>query len=73
MIQSIQKIIRIGSSAGVTIPSKALNQQNISYGDQVEVIIRPIDKISSEDQDVINTAKKILVDYKKDFQNLAKR
>lgn len=73
MIQSIQKVIKIGSSAGVTIPSKALHQQHISYGDEVEVIIRPINKVSSEDQEVINTAKKVLDNYKKDFQNLAKR
>ena len=73
MIQSIQKIIKIGSSGGVTIPAKELKRHNISFGDDVEVIVRPLHNLSSEDQKVIASAKKILSDYKKDFTNLAKR
>jgi antitoxin component of MazEF toxin-antitoxin module len=73
MIQSIQKIIKIGSSGGVTIPAKELKRQNISFGDEVEVIVRPLHNSSSEDQKVLASAKKILSDYKKDFTNLAKR
>jgi len=42
MIQSIQKVIKIGSSGGVTIPAKELKRQNIAYGDEVEVIVRPL-------------------------------
>ena len=33
MIHSTQKIIRIGSSGGVTIPAKELKRQNIKIGD----------------------------------------
>jgi len=73
MIQSIQKVIRIGSSGGVTIPAKDLKRQNIAFGDEVEVIVRPLHNTNSEDQKVIAIAKKILTDYKKDFENLAKR
>ncbi len=73
MIQSIQKVIKIGSSGGVTIPAKELKRQNIAFGDDVEVIVRPINKVGSEDQKVINAAKSILQEYKKDFKNLAKR
>ena len=73
MIQSVQKIIKIGSSVGVTVPAKELKRQRISLGDEVEVIVRPINKYSSEDQKVIATAKKILKEYKADFANLAKR
>lgn len=73
MIQSIQKVIRIGSSGGVTIPAKDLKRQNIAFGDEVEVIVRPLHNTSSEDQKVIAAAKKILSDYRKDFENLAKR
>ncbi len=73
MIQSIQKVIRIGSSGGVTIPAKDLKRQNIAFGDEVEVIVRPLHKSSSEDQKVLAAAKKILNDYRKDFENLAKR
>jgi antitoxin component of MazEF toxin-antitoxin module len=73
MIQSIQKVIKIGTSGGVTIPAKELKRQNISFGDEVEVIVRPLRASSSDDLQVLNTAKKILDDYKQDFQNLAGR
>jgi len=73
MIQSIQKIIKIGSSGGVTIPAKELKRQNIAFGDEVEIIVRPLNAISDEDQKVIGAAKKILQKYKKDFENLAQR
>ena len=73
MIQSIQKVIKIGSSGGVTIPAKELKRQNINFGDDVEVIVRPIKKVDSEDQKVLNAAKSILDEYKQDFVNLAKR
>jgi len=73
MIQSIQKIIKIGSSGGVTIPAKELKRHNIKFGDDVEVIVRPINKTNNSDQEVINTAKGILKNYKKDFDNLSKK
>jgi bifunctional DNA-binding transcriptional regulator/antitoxin component of YhaV-PrlF toxin-antitoxin module len=73
MIQSIQKVIKIGSSGGVTIPAKELKRQNIAFGDEVEVIVRPIHSLNSEDQKVILIAKNILANYKKDFENLSQR
>lgn len=73
MIKSIQKVIKIGSSGGVTIPAKELKRQNIAFGDEVEVIVRAINTVNSEDQQVIDTAKSILNDYKKNFENLSKR
>ena len=73
MIQSIQKIIKIGSSGGVTIPAKELKRQNIAFGDEVEVIVRPLHSVNVEDQKVLAAAKSILKDYRSDFENLAKR
>lgn len=73
MIQSIQKVIKIGTSGGVTIPAKELKRQNIAFGDEVEVIVRPLHASSSDDVQILSTAKKILRDYKQDFQNLADR
>lgn len=73
MIQSIQKIIKIGSSGGVTIPAKELKRQNLTYGDDVEVIVRPLKKVSAEDQQVIDAAKSVIDEYKQDFNNLAQR
>lgn len=73
MIQSIQKVIKIGSSGGVTIPAKELKRQNIAYGDEVEVIVRPLKSVNGEDKKVLEAAQKILNNYKQDFQNLAQR
>jgi bifunctional DNA-binding transcriptional regulator/antitoxin component of YhaV-PrlF toxin-antitoxin module len=73
MIQSIQKVIKIDSSGGVTIPAKELKRQNIAFGDEVEVIVRPLHATNNEDKKVLDAAKKILSDYKQDFQNLAER
>ncbi len=74
MIQSIQKVIKIGSSGGVTIPAKEMRRQNIKFGDEVEVIVKKANKTTSQsDEAVIATARKILSDYQQDFQNLAKR
>ncbi len=73
MIQSIQKVIKIGSSGGVTIPAKELKRQNIEFGDEVEVIVRPLKASSAEDQKTIQTAKNILKEYKEDFTNLSQR
>jgi len=73
MIQSIQKVIKIGSSGGVTIPAKDLKRQNIAFGDEVEVIVRPLRSTNTDDQKVITSAKKIISTYRKDFENLSKR
>lgn len=72
MIKSIQKVIKVGSSGAVTIPAKEMKRKNIKLGDEVEITIRPLTS-ASKDADVIAAAKKILADYKQDFQNLAQR
>lgn len=73
MISSIQKVIRIGTSGGVTFPAKELKRQNIAFGDEVQVTIQPVNTVSNKDETVIDAAKKILSTYKKDFDNLANR
>lgn len=74
MIQTIQKVIKVGSSGGITIPAKEMKRQNISFGDNVEVFIRPVRKtVNKEDQHIIDAAKKVLEDYRQDFKNLANR
>jgi antitoxin component of MazEF toxin-antitoxin module len=72
MNTSIQKVIKIGSSAGVTIPAKDLKRSGIKVGDEIEVTYKPNVKQASDKQ-VMDSAKKILKKYSKDFVNLAKR
>ena len=74
MIKSIQKIVGIGTSDGITLPAKELKRANIQRGDEVEVTVRPLRKSAgNEDQAVIDAAKQILKDYHEDFQNLSQR
>ena len=37
----VQKVIRIGSSAGVTIPKKQLSELGLRIGDEVDIEIKP--------------------------------
>ncbi|MFO0970775.1 MAG: hypothetical protein U0520_00275 [Candidatus Saccharimonadales bacterium] len=75
MIQSIQKIIKIGSSAGVTIPAKDLKQQNLSIGDEVEVVVlsKQTKGRGSNTSNTMDVARGILERYKTDFKNLSER
>lgn len=70
MIQSIQKVIKIGSSGGVTIPAKELKRENLTYGDEVKVTIEPVkkqhDKLMDEYQEFVR-------EYGATLKNLADR
>lgn len=41
-ITTTQKIIKIGTSKGVTLPAKELKRLGVDAGDEVRVIIEPI-------------------------------
>lgn len=40
----VQKIIQIGSSAGVTIPKKQLQEMGLRIGDEVTFTVKPVKK-----------------------------
>jgi antitoxin component of MazEF toxin-antitoxin module len=68
-IKTTQKVIKIGTSAGVTIPAKDLKRAGIQPGDEVLVSIEPAgdrDNIPSE----YATFKK---QYAQTLKNLAER
>jgi len=73
MIHSTQKIIKIGSSGGVTIPAKEMRRNGIEFGDEVEITVRKKTINSTDDAKVIATARNILEEYQQDFKNLARR
>lgn len=73
-IKTIQTLINIGSSKGVTLPAKDLKYAGIETGDELEVIVRKRQSVEATSNDeVLEAAKKILDDYRQDFENLAKR
>ena len=48
MIQSTQKVIKIGSSAGVTVPAKQMEYYGIKIGDYVKVTFQKVNKKHNE-------------------------
>jgi len=76
-----QKIIKIGTSAGIVLPKPTMKKMGLKIGDRVEVDLekdrneivvtseRP--KISSADARVGRIALDILNRYRQDFENLA--
>ncbi len=71
-ITTIQKVIKIGSSRGVTLPARDLRALGIRDGDEIEVTIRKRLEVADDNQ-VLKTANSLLRRYKEDFSQLAKR
>jgi bifunctional DNA-binding transcriptional regulator/antitoxin component of YhaV-PrlF toxin-antitoxin module len=43
-IKTTQKVIKIGDSLGITIPAKDARAAGIDKGEEVEVILKPVEK-----------------------------
>ena len=77
----IQKVIKIGNSLGVTIPSRVKDSLNIKEGDEVvveeniydsSVVVRKKDKTSSSiTPEFLDTVKRVGSRYKNALQKLA--
>lgn len=72
VITTIQKVIKIGSSRGVTLPARDLRALGIRDGDEIEVTVRKCSEVADDNQ-VLKTANSLLERYKEDFSHLAKR
>lgn len=71
-ITTIQKIIKIGSSQGVTIPAKDLKALGVRAGDELEIVARSKTQHPT-DTEAIETANALLERFDSDFKNLADR
>jgi antitoxin component of MazEF toxin-antitoxin module len=71
-ITTTQKIIKIGTSKGMTLPAKELKRLGVDVGDEVEIVVRK-KAVTTQDSDVIQAAQSILERYNQDFTNLAQR
>lgn len=65
-----QKIIRIGSSAGVTIPKKQLDELGIAVGDKVDIEIKPH---TQKLQEFSTELDKFMDVYDQDLKSLSNR
>lgn len=68
----VQKVIKIGSSAGVTIPKKQLQELGISIGDEVKLTIQPVDSDSRQEK-LMDEYEKFVQQYGQTLKNLARR
>jgi antitoxin component of MazEF toxin-antitoxin module len=68
-----QKVIKIGSSLGVTIPKKELNELNIIAGDEVDISIRKRSTKVGKHEQLLKNLEDFMNTYDQDLKNLAKR
>ena len=75
-----QKVLKVGSSAAVTIPKKLLEELGLKIGDQVSVeidkrnqtvLIEPVNK--KIDRELLNWTKKFINRYRPALEALAKK
>jgi len=68
-----QKVIKIGSSLGVTIPRKELSELNIMAGDEVEISIRKKSTRAIKHEQLLKHLEDFMDTYDQDLKSLAKR
>jgi len=75
-----QKVLKIGSSVGVTIPKESLKELGLKVGDPITVIVDKKRKtmaiqhaaiLSSDEERIIKHGKDFIERYRKDLETLA--
>ncbi|MBI3627643.1 MAG: AbrB/MazE/SpoVT family DNA-binding domain-containing protein [Candidatus Sungbacteria bacterium] len=75
-----QKVLKVGSSAAVTIPKKSLKELGLKIGDEVQVdvdqrrklvSITPAQNLSKEDSKIAKLTLAFIERYRKDLESLA--
>lgn len=77
-----QKILKVGSSAAVTIPKKSLKDLALKIGDEITVevnrerrtvLIAPSHALSGEDAKIAKLTLNFIKRYRKDLEALARK
>lgn len=77
-----QKVLKVGSSAAVTIPKDILKELGVRIGDRVRlrfneakrtIVIGPEKETSKEDQRIARLTLDFINRYRKDLESLAKK
>jgi len=69
----VQKIIQIGSSAGVTIPKKQLTELGLQVGDEVKVKIEPVNKVPADKLELVALTQKLIKRHQVALDSLSQR
>lgn len=70
VINTVQKVIKIGDSLGVTLPAKELKRAEIKLGDEVEVIIS---KVADPNTEEIKKLTEKYENFKKEYEVTIKK
>ena len=77
-----QKVLKVGSSAAVTIPKKSLEELGLRIGDEVvvdvrpqekRVVIEPLQSLSKSDRKIAELTLNFINRYRKDLEALANK
>lgn len=77
-----QKVLKVGSSAAVTIPKKSLEELGLKVGDKVVVetdskkksfTVKPVVKMTKRQQHIAEMTLDFIEEYREDLEALAKR
>lgn len=66
----IQKIIRVGNSVAVTIPTKVIEEKKLKVGDSVDISIEPV---FTADRDIHELTQKLIKQYRPALEELASK
>ncbi len=66
----IQKIIRVGNSVAVTIPTKVIEEKKLKVGDSVDISIEPV---FTADRDIHELTQKLIKQYRPALVELASK
>ncbi len=66
----IQKIIRVGNSVAVTIPTKVIEEKKLKVGDSVDISIEPV---FTADRDIHDLTQKLIKQYRPALEELASK
>lgn len=72
IMTTIQKIIRIGSSKGTTLPTRQLKELGLDVGDEVRVTVERLEKETPHKQ-LMDEYKTFIGKYDETLKNLADR
>jgi antitoxin component of MazEF toxin-antitoxin module len=72
IMTTIQKIIKIGSSKGVTLPAKDLKRLGVDVDDEIRITVESIDKKAPQ-QDLMREYEAFVEQYDETLKNLADR
>ena len=71
-ITTTQKVIKSGTSVGVTLPAKELKQMGVEAGDSVQITFEPV-AVDETRLELVELTQKLIKRHEKALKNLASR